>query len=65
MIFKGIIPTNGDFRSRREGSWAGDKWGARDAMGNSFLLSVIARLTTRLDYEHTPSYHPTTMKVNR
>ena len=55
MIFKGIMPTNGDFRSCREGSWAGDKQEARDASrleakGNSFLLFVIARLTTLLDY---------------
>ena len=52
---KGIMPTNGDFRSRREGSWAGDKQEARDAMrleakGNSFLLFVIVGLTTLLDY---------------
>ena len=55
-IFKGIVPTNGDFRSHREGSLAGDKWGAASrAQGNSFLLFIIARLTTLLDHKHTPS----------
>ena len=53
-----------------KGHGLGINGGAQDALRLEhrvilFLLFIIARLTTLLDYEHTPSYHPTTAKINR